>query len=85
MQGFPSYTKEKKMENTNIEQKISTTLKIKHEDREYTLSFPGDARLQELWDFIQACAAKVIEASKQNEAIAKAQQSAEETPDVSQN
>jgi hypothetical protein len=63
-----------------MDQKISTTFKVKHEDREYSLTFPGDARLQELWDFLQEIANKVIETNKQNAAAAQESQASTDAP-----
>lgn len=74
---------EKTMEpiKTNFEQMLTTTFKVKHEDREYTLTFPGDAHLQELWDFLQAVGTKIVEASKKNEEAMKAATNSETTGD----
>lgn len=59
-----------------MEKKIISTFKKTVEDRDYVISFPMDAHLQELWDFIQEVAKELIDINTRNTEALKAQEEA---------
>ncbi len=54
------------MEPSKLEQKVISMFRRNIEGREYQLSFPQDAHIQEMWDFVQDIANELIAVNKRN-------------------
>jgi hypothetical protein len=52
-----------------MEQRVISTFRKAIETREYVMSFPQDAHIQEMWDFVQEIANHLIEVNKRNMAL----------------
>lgn len=66
-----------------MEQRVISSFRKKIEEREYVLSFPADAHIQEMWDFVQEVANHLIEVNKKNmEAMEKVEPSEVITPEI---